>query len=102
SNQVIPLDGGEPIRLGTIGWNWASDGRSMAIFAGARSYIVELAPGRALPQFPAPGPITEQDVAALPGARRVEESWVLPGPSSDVYSFYRSSVHRNLYRVPIP
>jgi serine/threonine protein kinase len=102
SNQAIPLDGGQPIHLGTIGWTWGPGGRSMAIGTGARTYIVELLPGRGLPQFPAEATVTEQDVAMLPGARRVEETWVSAGPSSDVYAFYRGSVHRNLYRVPVP
>jgi hypothetical protein len=74
----------------------------MAIGVGPHAYIVDLPPGHALPQFPAADPITEKDVAALPGARKVEENWVIPGPTPDVYVFYRSSVHRNLYRVPVP
>jgi hypothetical protein len=102
SNQAIPLDGGEAIHLGTIGWFWAQGGRSMAIGAGTWDYIVDLPPGQVLPPIRKAGRLTEQDVAALPGARRVEERFVEPGPSPDVYCFYRGGVHRNLYRVPVP
>jgi serine/threonine protein kinase/Tol biopolymer transport system component len=102
NNQAIPVDGGPPVRLGAIGWMWAPGGRSMAIKAGPRCYLVPLAPGQALPKMPAAGLLTEHDVATLPGARRIDESWVSASPSPDVYAFYRSAVHRNLYRIPIP
>jgi len=27
---------------------------------------------------------------------------VVPGPTADIYAFTRETVHRNLYRIPVP
>jgi Tol biopolymer transport system component len=107
TQQVFPLDGGPPVPIGVI-FNWSSDGRSMAIWGdtGAiipenRTYLVPLPRGQALPRIPAGGFRSEEEVARLPGARRIDESGVRPGPSLDVYAFYRGAAQRNLYRIPI-
>ena len=65
-----------------------------------RSYIIPLAPGEAFPRLPAEGFHSEDEIARLPGARRIDARTV-PGPSRDVYAFYRGSTQRNLYRVPV-
>lgn len=67
-----------------------------------RSYIVALPPGHALPKIPAAGLLSEEEIASLPGARRINEVEVVPGTSPDVYAFYRGAAQRNLYRIPIP
>ena len=102
--QAFPLDGGTPIRIGNtlyVGWSWSLDGRSVFI-AESQTYLVPLPPGEALPRIPAGGFHSEEEIAGLPGARRINASAVVPGPSPDVYAFYRSTTQRNLYRVPIP
>jgi hypothetical protein len=66
-----------------------------------RSYLIPLAPGEALPQIPAEGFHAEEEVAQLPGARKVDAR-IVAGPSPDVYAFYRTTTQRNLYRIPIP
>jgi hypothetical protein len=52
-------------------------------------------------KIPALGFRSEQELASLPGARRIEASGVVPGPSPNVYAFYRGATQRNLYRIPI-
>jgi len=37
----------------------------------------------------------------LPGARWIDADMVVPGPSPDIYAFYRTTTQRNLYRIPI-
>jgi len=107
SFQAFPLNGGPPIPIGAfatgafIGLSWSLDGHSSFIDAGP-TYIIPLAPGEALPRIPAGGFHSEEEIAHLPGARRIDASGVVPGPSTDVYAFYRSTIQRNLYRVPIP
>ena len=88
--------------------NWSPDGRSLAILSGfgaglpeGVSYLVPLAQGRSLPSFPAGG-FKEDDIARLPGARRIEAGTVIPVHGTDSYIFYRSTVQRNLYRIPVP
>jgi hypothetical protein len=67
-----------------------------------RSYLIPLPRGQALPRIPAGGGFhTEEEIARLPGARRIDAYGVMPGPSLDVYAFYRGATQRNLYRIPI-
>jgi hypothetical protein len=64
--------------------------------------MIPLPPGQILPKIPPAGFTSEQEVAGLPGARRIDEVGVTPGPSPGVYAFYRGTTpQRNLYRIPI-
>jgi hypothetical protein len=54
------------------------------------------------PRIPEGGFHSEQEVGRLLGVRRIEEMGVVPDPSPDVYTFYRGTTQRNLYRIPIP
>ncbi len=99
--QAFPLDGGSPIQIGGsfTFLSWSLDGRS-ALLAG--SYLVPLAAGESLPPIPKGGFHSDEEIGRLPGARRINVSGVVPGPSADVYAFYRGTIQRNLYRIPIP
>jgi hypothetical protein len=55
-----------------------------------------------LPRIPAGGFRSEDEIASLPGTRRIPEWPLALSPSPDVYAFYRCTVQRNLYRIPIP
>ena len=90
-------------------FDWSPDGSSMSITSefGApipegRSYLIPLPRDHALPRIPAGGFHTEEEIARLPGARRIDADAVKPGPSPDVYAFYRGAAQRNLYRIPVP
>jgi Tol biopolymer transport system component/tRNA A-37 threonylcarbamoyl transferase component Bud32 len=41
-------------------------------------------------------------LAALPGVRTIDQPFIMPGPDPAVYAFSKETVHRNLYRVPLP
>jgi eukaryotic-like serine/threonine-protein kinase len=104
--QQVPLDGGRPVVIGSnTVVQWSSSGDSLWISAGAvpdgRTYIVPVPKGNALPPFPEGGFHSEKEVAALPGARRLDAEGA-PGPSIDSYAFERHTIQRNLYRIPIP
>jgi hypothetical protein len=66
-----------------------------------RSYIVPLEPGTVLPRLPAGGLRSEEQVAQLPAARRID-ALTVPGPSENVWAFYRDTSQRNLYRIAVP
>jgi hypothetical protein len=44
----------------------------------------------------------DQDVAALPGARRIAPQHVFPGPDPSRWAFTKVSIQRNIYRVTLP
>jgi hypothetical protein len=105
--QAFSLSGLRSVAIvNNIGWSWSPSGDSFSISGGpvaaGRSYIVPLPPGRALPPVPEGGFVSEQDVADLPGARRIDALSAVPGPSAGVYAFYRGTTQRNLYRIPVP
>ena len=102
--QAFPLEGGPPVRVGDRAtWQWGANSVSIAQIRGAEgeSYIVPLTPGQGLPALPAGGFRSDQDVACLRGARKTDALMAVPGPTPDVYAFYRSTKQRNLYRIPI-
>jgi hypothetical protein len=67
-----------------------------------QAYFVPLAPGQILPHIPAGGFRSDEEIARLPGARRIEGRLITLGPAPDVYAFYRGNTQRNLYRIPVP
>jgi DNA-binding winged helix-turn-helix (wHTH) protein/Tol biopolymer transport system component len=98
SIQAFPLDGGPPIQIASlINVGWPLDARSVLI----GQYLVPLPPGETLPKIPAGGFHSPDEIAGLPGAHRIEADGVVFGPSSGVYAFYKGTVQRNLYRIPI-
>ncbi len=104
--QAFSLSGDAPIELSRdIVWTWSPDGRSLSLSDGpvsaGRSYLVPLPPGTALPPLPSGGLRSDEDVARLPGARRID-TIVVPGPTREVYAFYRDTSQRNLYRIALP
>ncbi|MBI3049455.1 MAG: serine/threonine-protein kinase [Acidobacteria bacterium] len=103
--QAFPLDGRPPVVIGSTGqltWSPTGDWASLSggVVPEGRSYIFPLPPGEALPPIPAGGFHNEKDIARLPGARRVDVR-AIPGPTPDLYAFYRMTTQRNLFRIPI-
>jgi eukaryotic-like serine/threonine-protein kinase len=101
ATQAFPLDGGPPVVIGPTRTflSWSLDGRS-ALLSG--SYLVPLSEGDPLPRIPKGGFQSEEEIAQLRRARRIDGGGVVLGPSADVYAFYRGTTQRNLYRIPIP
>ena len=103
---AFPLVEGPPILIRPrIRWQWSPDGRFLSLalpFHEGRTYIVPLPLGEALPPIPADGFDSENELARLPGARRIDALRVVPSPSPGVYAFSRNTTQRNLYRIPIP
>ena len=104
--QAFSLDGGAPRLLGNTrnatAWQWSARGDGMVFHSELEgsTYLVPVAAGEMFPPFPREGLHSERDVAALPGARKIEGGAV-PGPSPDVYAFHRQTMQRNLHRIPI-
>jgi hypothetical protein len=99
--QLFPLDGGPPVASGGW-WSWSPGAHFASVTAadGTWSYVVPLESGEPLSTMSTSGLRSEQDVSQLPGARKVTAA-IVPGSSTDVYAFYRTTTQRNLYRIPI-
>jgi Tol biopolymer transport system component len=104
AGQVFSLDGKPPISLGGGGQvAWAAGGALLTVTGTPQAFFFSLAAHEALPQnIPAGGFRSDEEIARLHGARRIEGRLVTLGPSPDVYAFYRGSTQRNLYRIPVP
>jgi serine/threonine protein kinase len=103
--SAFSLEGGPSVLIGSsVALSWSPDGSLVSVSGGpiaeGRSYLIPLDPGQSLPSTPPEGFLTEEEVARLPGARRVN-AWMVPGRSPDVYAFYRTTTQRNLYRIPL-
>jgi hypothetical protein len=98
----FPLDGKPPVPIGWIAFGWVPEGVIIEPFFVKRTYIVPRAPGQVLPRIPAGGFRSDHEIASPPRARRIDAGPVSPGPSPDIYAFYRGTTQRNLYRILIP
>jgi Tol biopolymer transport system component len=103
AGQAYSLEGKASISLGGLGQiAWAAGGALLSITGSPRAFFVPLEPGQMLPPVPVGGFQSDEEIARLPGARRIEGRLVTIGPSPDFYAFYRGNTQRNLYRIPIP
>jgi hypothetical protein len=108
---IFPVGGGAPLiaKLPPITrLAWSGDGRHLFMVSGAganslgNAYVLPLAPGHLVPDSIVHGLPSEQEILKLPGARVIPSGDVVPGPTADIYAFTRVSLHRNLYRIPVP
>jgi len=117
STAVISLREGASVRpitsgsfnLNDIAVRWSVDMRSIYITlqvteepgAVMKAYEIPLPRGRSLPEIPATGLQSEEEIAKLPGARLLDE-FDSPGITPGMYAFVRMAVERNLFRIPLP
>ena len=103
AGQVFSLDGKPPITLGGNGQvSWGAGGALLSYYAAPEAYYFPLAARQILPHIPAGGFSSSEEIARLPGGRRIEGRLITLGPTPDVYAFYRGNTQRNLYRIPVP
>jgi len=93
---------------------WARDGKFLYVTfplfdangAGQqkphKTYALPLTDSNAFARLAARGFNSEAQLALVPGVRVIDQPFVLPGPDPSVYAFSKQTVHRNLYRIPLP
>jgi hypothetical protein len=108
--MAVPIDGGPPRRICTHGCTamWAPDGkflyvtlRRMATTGGGQTLAIPVPRGKVFPDLPATGINAQTDAAAFPGSRVVEGWNISPGPDPSIYAYVKTTIHRNLFRVPL-
>ena len=101
---ALPLRGGRPVPIygKGIGVQWSPDGRHLLLQLKGKTYVLPLPPGRTLPEIPAGGFQSEEEIARLPGVRIIQRVGVAAGSTPDSYAFSRGTVQRNLYRISVP
>jgi len=108
---AYPIHGGTPVRIcaGICSARWDRAGKlfyvaliEMGSRGGrARTLVLPVPRGRDLPPLPPSGINSPEDVKGLPGVKIIEEV-ISPGATTSVHVFTRTSVHRNLYSIPLP
>jgi len=108
---VSPARGGDSVRIceGCIQAKWAANGRffyfsflGMGTDQTGKTFAVPVLPGKAFANLPTSGVRSEEEAAALPGARVIEQGVISPGHDPSVYAFVKRTAQRNLYRLPVP
>lgn len=105
---AVPAGGGDPRRLCHCYVAWAPDGmflylalqRSSRTSSG-KTLAIPIPPGETLPDLPASGIRGLSDAALFPGSRVVEGWAISPGPDPSVFAYVKTTVHRNLFRIPL-
>jgi Tol biopolymer transport system component len=106
------VGGGTPVRICEEGYcvgRWDRAGRSFCVtfpemgcnYVPNRTIVLPVPPGRDLPVLPPSGVRFPEDGGRLAGVKVIDAT-ISPGPSASVYVFTRESIHRNLYRIPLP
>ena len=101
--SLYPIGDGSPIKVcnGYCPGGWARDGQTFFVYFQGDTLVFPLPAGKTLPSIPGAGIQTKADVTKIPGLK-VFSGQITPGPAPELYAFSRQSVHRNLYRIPLP
>jgi Tol biopolymer transport system component/DNA-binding winged helix-turn-helix (wHTH) protein len=88
---------------------WAPDGRFLYLGleppsrAGpGKTIAIPVPPGEMLPSLPAIGVGGLNDVAGLRGVHIIDGWGISPGPDPSVFAFLKTTMHRNLFQIPLP
>jgi hypothetical protein len=111
ASMAHPIDGSAPRRICALACRvaWDPEGRFLHVAGqGARwgnsdkTLVLPIPPGEIFPNLPASGIRGLDDAAAIPGSRIVDGYDIAPGPAPHVFAFVKTTVHRNLFRIPLP
>jgi hypothetical protein len=83
------------------GGRWMAALCSLALLAIPNA-CYSTATRRVLTAIPAGGFYSDEEIARPQGARRINASGVVPGPSPNVCAFYRGTIQRNSVPNPDP
>ncbi|HZQ55926.1 MAG TPA: winged helix-turn-helix domain-containing protein [Bryobacteraceae bacterium] len=108
---AVPVLGGSPRRVcpGPCAVAWSPDQKwfYVGVVPASRTdpgktIVLPIPPGQSLPNLPAAGIGSLEEGLAVPGARIIEQPEVFPGTGFGTYVYVKTTVHRNLFRIPLP
>jgi hypothetical protein len=104
-SMAVPIDGSPPRRIcaGVCRVAWAPDGKFLyiALSNADKTVAIPIPPGETFPNLPASGIRGFDDAAAFPNSRVIDGYDIAPGPDPSVVAYVKTTVHRNLFRIPL-
>ena len=107
---AIPVSGGTPRVICGFACpsGWSPDGRFLyaAVESGGtgadigKTAIVPLAPGTTLLDLPAAG-LPARALPPIPNSRVIDRTNLSPGPDFAAYTYSKTAIQRNLFRIPL-
>jgi serine/threonine protein kinase len=107
TNVAFPASGGPAIQLcDDCEIDWTPDEKSLVVRIGprvnARTVVITLAADTTLPSsWPEGGVRSVKDLSGLKIAREMQ-GWMYPSPTLSSSVFIRTTIERNIHRVPLP
>jgi eukaryotic-like serine/threonine-protein kinase len=108
---AVPLGGGVPQRLCSgCPVMWAPDGRflyvpvqkpSLTDRDPGKTRVIPLPPGEMLPKLPPSRMSFLDDPNPLPGSYLIDGHGLAPSSDPAVYAYVKTTMHRNLFRIPL-
>ena len=106
---AVPADGGAVRRIcGGCFPLWAPDGKYLflslqqpSLSDRGKTRVVQLPPGEMLPELPPSGMTGVDDPKVFPGSRLMEGFRFSPGPDPSTFAYVKTTMHRNLFRIPL-
>jgi hypothetical protein len=73
----------------------------MSRTSAGKTFAIPVPPGETFPDLPASGIRGQADARTFPGSRVIEAWHIAPGPDPSIYAYVKTTVHRNLFRIPL-
>src|SRR5262249_50260223 len=88
---------------------WAPDGKFLYLglapasqASRGKTVVIPIPHGETFPDLPVSGIRGFDAAATLPGARVIDAWDISPGLDPSVFAYVKTTVHRNLFRIPLP
>jgi hypothetical protein len=106
---AVPVAGGTPQRIcGCISVRWAPDGKflylsvqRLSLSHPGKTRVIPLPSGEMLPTLPPLGMLASDDPQLFAGSYLIEASDISPSPDPALYAYVKTTMHRNLFRIPL-
>jgi dipeptidyl aminopeptidase/acylaminoacyl peptidase len=106
---AVPVAGGTPQRIcGCISVRWAPDGKFLylsvqrpSLSHPGKTRVIPLPSGEMLPTLRPLGMLASDDPQLFAGSYLIEASDISPSPDPALYAYVKTTMHRNLFRIPL-